>query len=273
MNNIEPDRNTNAKLEKCRDILKNLKRVVVAFSSGVDSTCLLALAVETLGSENVLAAMSISASQGEREQQQGLELVELIGVELVTIKTGEMDDPNYNVNSDRRCYFCKHELFETFITLAKEKGFNAVLSGANADDLGDYRPGLEAQDDLGVISPLLQAGLTKGEVRAISKSMSLPTWSKPAMACLASRVPYGEKITPEKLGKIEKAEDYLKDLGFIQCRVRHHNDIARIELTEVDISSAIAKRLEIDTALRKLGFAYVTIDLKGFRSGSMNEVR
>ena len=260
------------RIDECRGILRSLGRVVVAFSAGVDSTFLLALATETLGAGNVLAAMGVSPSLGRRERRQGRGLAERIGTGLVEVETAELADPNYASNPPERCYYCKQDLFQRLTALAGERGFDAVVSGANADDRGDFRPGLLAGERLGVRSPLLDAGLTKDEIRAASREMGLETWDKPAMACLASRVPYGEAITPAKLGRIEQAEDALKDLGFGQCRVRDHGSLARIEVPAGDIAKAVEQRQTLVASLESLGYTYVTLDLRGFRSGSMNEV-
>jgi len=267
-----PDETLERKLDACRDILRDLGRVVVAFSAGVDSTFLLALAVETLGRENVLAAMGISPSLASAENEAGRELARKIGAELVEVPTGELDDPNYAANPAKRCFYCKHDLFSRLGDLAAERGFAAVLSGANADDTGDFRPGMEAANELGVRSPLLEAHLTKADIRTASKAMALETWDKPAMACLASRVPYGQPITADKLSQVERAEAALSDLGLASRRVRHHGPVARIEVPAEDLPRAIALRGQIVRALKDAGFAYVTLDLQGFRSGSMNEV-
>lgn len=260
------------KLEACRNILTDLGRVLVAFSAGVDSTFLLALAVDVLGAENVVAAMGISPSLAQRERSCGHRLAESIGAELVEIETGELDNPEYSANPARRCFFCKSDLFGRLRALARERNIPAVVSGANADDTGDFRPGLRAAEEMGVRSPLLEAGLTKADIRAASRAMGLETWDKPAMACLASRVPYGQPITAEKLSRIERAENVLKDMGFIQCRVRDHGRLARIEVPADDIARAASLAGQISKALRESGYTYVTLDMTGFRSGSMNEV-
>ena len=259
------------KLQTCREILQSLKRVVVAFSAGVDSTFLLALAVDSLGKDNVLAAMGISASLAGRERKIGQQLAKKIGVALVEVETGELNDPNYTANPARRCFYCKSDLFTRLKELASQRGFEAVLSGANADDTGDFRPGIQAGEQLGIRSPLLECGLTKQDIRTASQSMGLETWDKPSMACLASRIPYGQGITAERLHRIEQAEYVLKDLGFTQCRVRDHDQIARIEVPADSIDRATELRETIVAELKKLGYSYVTLDLQGFRSGSMNE--
>jgi len=260
------------KVAACEESLKNLGTVVVAFSGGVDSTFLLAMAAKALGPGNVLAVTGLSPSLAQRERISAEQLARKIGVELIEVCTGEMDDPDFVANTPDRCYHCKRELFWRLNELARQRGFNAVASGANADDAGDYRPGLRAGRELHVHHPLMDAGLSKGDIRAASRAMGLKTWNKPAMACLASRIPYGEAITEETLKRIEHAEYFLRDLGFTQCRVRDHDAIARIELPAEAMSHAMEHREVIVDGLRELGYIYVTLDLQGFRSGSMNEV-
>jgi len=261
-----------AKLEKCREILRSLERVVVAFSAGVDSTFLLAMGIETLSARNCLAVMGVSPSLPQREREMGRELAAQLGAELVEVETCELADESYTANPKDRCFFCKSDLFTRLINVARERGYSAVVCGANADDTGDFRPGLGAGEKLGVRNPLLEAGLTKAEIRMASREMGLATWNKPAMACLASRVPYGEPVTAEKLHRIEQAEYVLKDHGLTQCRVRDHEKLARIEVPPEEFDKILRSRREVVESLKALGYAYVTLDLQGFRSGSMNEV-
>jgi len=260
-----------AKIAACREALGKLGRVVVAYSGGADSTLLLALAAEALGGDNVLAAMGISPSLPARQREEGRRITEQLGVELVEVETRELDNPDYAANTQRRCFYCKSELLGRLRDLAGRRGFSAVASGANADDAGDFRPGLEAGRLLGVGHPLMDAGLTKADVRAAARAMGLTTWNKPAMACLASRVPYGQPLSPERLSRIEKAEYVLNDLGFAQCRVRDHEPIARIEVPPDQILRAVQLRETLVEELKALGYTYVALDLEGFRSGSMNE--
>jgi uncharacterized protein len=260
------------KLEACREILRSLDRVVVAFSAGVDSTFLLALAAETLGPRRVLAAMGISPSLPHRDRTEGHRLAGKIGVECVEVETDEMSDPAYQANPSDRCFYCKHKLFTRLKGLADERGFRAVCCGANADDAGDFRPGLRAGEQLGIRNPLMEAALSKQEIRDASRAMGLETWDKPAAACLASRIPYGNPISVELLSRVERAEEILKDLGFGTCRVRDHGSVARIEIPAETFARALELRQRLVGPLKGLGYAYVTLDLQGFRSGSMNEV-
>ena len=261
------------KLEALKDYIRGLGSLAVAYSSGVDSTFLLKVAHDVLG-ERCIAVTAQSASFPKREREESEDFCAKEGIRQIIFETHEMEEEEYASNPSNRCYYCKHTLFSDVIDIAKREGIAYVAEGSNMDDLGDYRPGLQAIKELEVLSPLRQVELTKAEIREYSRALGLPTADKPSFACLASRIPYGERITPEKLAKVEAAEDVLAGYGIPQYRVRVHGNLARIEVPEEYLGFVMedARRKEILERFRTIGFFYVTVDMKGFRSGSMNEV-
>ena len=252
--------------------LAELPSLIVAYSGGVDSAYLAYAATRVLG-EKVLCITADSASYPERHRQMAIRLAREFGFQHETIRTDEMSRPEYRANPANRCYFCKHELYTHLTAIARERGVPVVADGSNADDRGDYRPGRQAAREFGVISPLDAADLTKAEIRELSHRAGLPTWDEPASACLSSRIPYFSEVTDEKLRTIEAAEAALRELGFRICRVRHHDTIARLELGQDEIARAMDPEMAavIDRELRALGYAHVTVDLRGYRLGSLNE--
>ncbi len=263
------------KIDALNDRLSELDSVVVAFSGGVDSTLLLAMSVEALGPERVLAVTANSPTLPESEFGETQALTRELGVEHKIVDTKELDDPRFASNPRNRCYYCKRELFDRLWQVAEGEGFQHVVYGATAADLGDHRPGMQAAEEAGAIAPLLEAGLTKEEVRELSRELGLPTWDKPAMACLASRFPYGDAITQDSLLQVEKAEHLLRnELDFRQVRVRHHGTIARIEIEPAEFGRLLQEstRKRVVFEFKGLGFVHIALDLLGFRSGSMNEV-
>ena len=263
---------TQQKFENLKDILKSMKKVLVAFSGGVDSTFLLKVAQDVLGS-NVMAVIASSATYPEREQQEALRIAEDLNMKYRVIHTKELDDPHFRENPPERCYFCKKELFSRLKEIAVEENIPHVCDGCNFEDTFDFRPGIRAAQELDVRSPLKEARLGKKEIRVLSKKLGLSTWDKPSMACLSSRFPYFTPIDNESLRQIDSAEEYLRTKGFSQLRVRHHGQMARIEIDPSDFSVIMEKqtREEIVENLKKIGYLYVTLDLAGYRTGSMNE--
>lgn len=261
------------KFENLKKSIENMGSLAVAYSGGVDSTFLVKVAHDVLG-DKALAITARSSTYPEREFKEAVNFAEKIGIKQIVIDSEELDIEGYSQNPVNRCYFCKKELFTKVLQVAKDNNIIYIADGSNVDDLGDYRPGMQALSELKVVSPLREAGLTKEDIRILSKDMGLPTWDKPAFACLASRFPYGQEITREKLDMVDRAEQFLLDLGFRHVRVRHHGDVARIEVPAADRSKFFDTALmdKVSVKFKEIGFSYTSLDLKGYRTGSMNEV-
>lgn len=270
----------NTKLRKLKKILKKMGNLLIAYSGGTDSTFLLKIAKDTIG-DNVLAVIAKSETYPKREYRQAKKIVQELKIKHLVINTQELSNPHFLINSTNRCYYCKKELFTKLREIAYKKDINYVADGTNYDDINDFRPGINAIKELEIRSPLKEAFLTKKEIRLLSRKMELLTWDKPAFACLASRIPYGNKITLHKLKMINDAEDYIYNLGFRQVRVRHYlfseqrrNNIARIEVSKEDIPrfTSIDLQEKVVKKLKQIGYHYITLDLEGYRIGSMNEI-
>jgi uncharacterized protein len=262
------------KAQKLANIIQEMGTVLVAYSGGVDSALVLKVASEVLGRERAAGCLAISPSIPPREITLAQQHAEEMGARLLVTHTNEIEREGYVQNSPQRCYFCKNTLFTELHDIARQQGFKYIADGFNLDDQGDFRPGMRAAKELEIRSPLAEAGFGKNDIRALSKALGLPTWNKPAAACLSSRIPYGTPVTVEALEKIGRAEEFLQDLGFPSVRVRHYNDLARIEVPPDLINRFLdeATRKEVSRGLHAVGYAYVTLDLDGYRTGSLNEV-
>ena len=264
---------TQQKMDALKSILGDMGSVIVAYSGGVDSAFLAAAANDALG-RNALAVTAKSPSLAPAELREAVELAERLGLNHRIVETHEVEREDYAANNPNRCFFCKDELYTYLSAYARDEGYENIANGTNTDDLGDFRPGLNAAKQYGVRSPMVEADLSKADIRELSKDMDLPTWDKPAQACLSSRIPYGSMVTVEALTRIAQAEEFLHGLGIRQLRVRHHDTIARIEVEPQDFLTLTdeAVREKVVAKFREIGYSYVTLDLQGFRSGSMNEV-
>jgi pyridinium-3,5-biscarboxylic acid mononucleotide sulfurtransferase len=258
------------KVQHLKNIIAELGSVVVAYSGGTDSTLVLKVAHEILG-EKAVALTAISASLAAADQAEAEQIARQLGVRHILVETDETDNPEYLANTPNRCFFCKTETYDKLTEYAQANGYTAIIDGTNADDVGDHRPGRQAASAHNVRSPLLEAGFSKTDIRALAREYGLPNWDKPAAACLSSRIPYGTAISIPMLSQVERAEAMLRGLGIRQLRVRHHDQVARIEVESGDFPTLLAHRDEVVTALKAVGYNYVTLDLAGFRSGSMNE--
>ena len=258
------------KFEKLKDILAGMGDVLVAYSGGTDSTLVLKVAYDLLGPK-AAALTAVSPSMPASEQAQAVEIARSIGALHFIVQSDEFSDPEYIANTPNRCFFCKKETFGLMAAYAREHGFHYIADGTNVDDTGDFRPGRQAAKEYAIRSPLLEAGFTKAEIRQLSKDLGLPNWDKPAMACLSSRIPYGMPITMQALSQVERAEEMLHQLGLRQLRVRHHGNLARIEADPKDHQLILENCHRIVDSFKAIGYLYITLDLAGFRSGSMNE--
>jgi uncharacterized protein len=262
------------KVNKLNSYIKSCGKVMVAYSGGIDSSFVLKLCVDAIGRENVLAVTGASETFTDVELAGAKKFAKSVGVEHVIVTTREIDNPDFRSNPPLRCYHCKKEFYTKLAEVAKKRGYKYIFDGSNKDDTSDYRPGRKAAKEIGIISPLIKFGIDKAELRTLARKMGIRIWDKPSNPCLASRVPYGEEITEEKLGMIYKAETFLRNNGFKNVRVRHHGKLARIEVPEKEISKLIKEplRSRIIKELNKIGFTWVSLDMKGYRTGSLNEI-
>lgn len=259
------------RLDLLRAILRDAGSVCIGYSGGVDSAFLAVFAVQAIGPANVLAVTALSESYPDVQRRTADEVAERFGVPHVTVRTDELNDPRYAANPVNRCYFCKTELWDRLVEVAKERAIAIVVDGSNADDASDHRPGAQAAREHGVRSPLQEAGLTKQDIRVASHALGLPTWDQPASPCLASRLPYGLAVTSERLRQVEDAESLLRRHGFREFRVRHHGDAARVEVAPAEMVRALSMAEPIAAALRAFGFERVLLDVEGYRRGALNE--
>ena len=260
-----------AKYQQLKSVISGFDSALVAFSGGVDSTLVAKVALDALGAQRVVAAIAVSASFGEAEERSAYEMLSEIGLPYLRVETNELEDPRYAANPINRCYFCKEHVYGALVIAARERGFETVIDGFNGEDTLDFRPGRKAGRELGVRSPLHEAGLSKNDVRGLARHLGLSNWDKPQMACLSSRVEYGIQITSSILKQVDRAEAALRRMGFDDLRVRHHNKVARVEVEQAMLPRALAQRAEIVDAVKAAGYTHVTIDPEGLRHGSMNE--